>query len=83
MPQAIKERKDKMGFVSPDATWMKENKEIVRKELNQAVADYGIFNDDVTNRFDKFIKGDLGYDPLFFRVLSFNRFCKIFKMKVA
>lgn len=83
MPQAIRERKDKMGFVSPDATWMKNNKEIVRTELSQAVADYGIFNNDIINRFDKFINGELGYDPLFFRVLSFNRFCKIFKMKVA
>ena len=83
MPQAIRERKDKMGFVSPDASWMLKNKEIVRKELSEAVADYGIFNNNTLARFDSFINGQLGYDPLFFRVLSFNRFCKIFKMKVV
>lgn len=82
MPQAIRERKDKMGFVSPDASWMLQNKERVRKELEEAVSRFGIFNNKILQNFDRFVSGQSGYHPLFFRVLSFNRFCTIFKMKV-
>lgn len=82
MPEAIRERKDKMGFVSPDASWMLQNKERVRKELEEAVNKFSIFNNKILDSFDKFVNGQSGYHPIFFRVLSFNRFCTIFKVKV-
>ena len=83
MPQAIRERKDKMGFVSPDSLWVLQNKERVREELKEAVINNKIFNNSILTRFDKFTNGQLGYDPVFFRVMSFNKFCKIFKIKIA
>ncbi len=82
MPEAIRLRKDKMGFAAPDEPWVIQNKEIVRMELEEAISKTGIFSDELLNRFDRFLKGDLEYEPVYFRVLTFNRFCKIFKMQM-
>jgi hypothetical protein len=72
-----------MGFVAPDAPWIIQNKEAVRKELEEAVAVTGIFSDELLSRFDSFVAGDLGYEPIYFRAMALNRFLKIFKMKIS
>ena len=82
LPNEIKERKDKMGFVAPDREWIKENKVIVRKELKDLVAQNNIFSEDLLLRFDKFINGKLDYEPVYFRAMAFSRFCKIFKINM-
>ena len=82
LPDSIKMRKDKMGFVAPDADWVRENKDRVRADLTAIVASTDIFSEELLNRFDKFIEGKLGYEPVYFRAMTFNRFCKIFKMKI-
>jgi len=82
LPGSIRLRKDKMGFVAPDAPWIMQNKELVRKELEEAIASTGIFSDQLLSRFDKFISGSLGYEPIYFRAMALNRFLKIFKMKL-
>ncbi|MGL6267047.1 MAG: asparagine synthase-related protein, partial [Chitinophagaceae bacterium] len=82
MPEMIRKRKDKMGFVAPDAPWVKQNKEIVRKELEDAIRQTGIFNSTLLELFDEFIDGKRAYEPIYFRVMTFNRFCKIFKMNI-
>ena len=82
MPLAIRERKDKMGFVSPDEVWMKRNKDLVRLEIQESIDRYSIFSDKLLLKFDDFTDGKGQYDSLFFRVISFNRFCKLFKMTI-
>lgn len=82
LPQPIRFRKDKMGFVAPDAPWIIKNKEAVRKELEEAIAVTGIFSEQLLTRFDRFIAGSLGYEPIYFRAMALNRFLKIFKMEI-
>ncbi len=82
LPDAIKFRKDKMGFVAPDAQWIIQNKEKVRAELKEIIDQTGIFTNELLERYDKFINGRLGYEPVYFRALTYSRFCKIFKMSV-
>ena len=81
MPELIRNRKDKMGFVAPDAPWIMENHKMVRKELEEAINQTGIFNNKLLEKFDDFISGKRGYEPIYFRIMAFNRFCKIFKMQ--
>lgn len=81
LPEIIKYRKDKMGFVAPDIPWMRDNQEKVRNELNNLVETTDIFSLGLVERFDKFIKGEIGYEPIFFRALTFKRFCDLFKME--
>ena len=83
MPKAIRERKDKMGFVSPDAYWMNENRIKVRKELDDFIKSYGIVNEKLLQQFDNFCEGNQPYNPVFFRAISMSRFCRIFKLSVV
>jgi asparagine synthase (glutamine-hydrolysing) len=80
LPEAIKYRKDKMGFVAPDGPWIMKNKDIVRKDLVELSQSSEIFSQDLVKRFDKYIKGELEYEPIYFRAMAFQRFCKIFNL---
>jgi asparagine synthase (glutamine-hydrolysing) len=82
LPEMIRWRKDKMGFVAPDEQWMKQNSTRVRKELEEVVAHMGIFSPVLLERFDRFVDGKLAYEPVYFRAMAFSRFCSIFKMQV-
>jgi asparagine synthase (glutamine-hydrolysing) len=82
LPESIKKRKDKMGFVAPDAPWMLQNKDRIRKDIERIVQNTTIFSPELLHRFDRFVKGELGYEPVYFRVLAFSRFCEIFKIKI-
>jgi asparagine synthase (glutamine-hydrolysing) len=82
LPEAIRLRKDKMGFVAPDAPWILKNKQVVRKELEEVITHTGIFSSRLLERFDLFVEGRLGYEPIYFRAMAFNRFLKIFKIQV-
>ncbi len=82
LPECIKRRTDKMGFVAPDPVWMIQNKERVRKDLENVVSSMNIFSNELLNRFDRFTKGELGYEPIYFRAMAFYRFCVIFKIRV-
>lgn len=83
LPEAIKFRKDKMGFVAPDREWILQNKERVRDDLITISKVAGVFTEELVNRFDKFVEGKLGYEPIYFRAMTFSRFCKIFNMKIS
>ncbi|MDP4248105.1 MAG: asparagine synthase-related protein [Bacteroidota bacterium] len=82
LPESIRHRKDKMGFVAPDAPWITKNKVAVRKELEEVITRTGVFSDQLLDRFDRFIDGRLGYEPIYFRAMALNRFLKIFKMEI-
>jgi asparagine synthase (glutamine-hydrolysing) len=83
LPEPVKNRKDKMGFVAPDPIWVIQNKERVRQDLENIVQSSGIFSTDLLKRFDRFVNGELGYEPIYFRAMAFNRFCKIFNIKIS
>lgn len=82
LPELIKLRTDKMGFVAPDPVWIIQNKERVRKDLENVVNSMGIFSNELLNRFDRFVKGELGYEPIYFRAMTFYRFCVLFNIKI-
>ncbi len=82
LPEPIKHRKDKMGFVAPDRAWIRQNKDRVRAELQQLIESTDIFSDQLLQRFDRFIEGKLGYEPIYFRAMAFNRFCKVFNVSL-
>lgn len=83
LPDAIKHRKDKMGFVAPDPSWILQNNERVRKDLKFIIQSTNIFSENLLHRFDRFVKGELGYEPIYFRAMTFSRFIKIFRLKIS
>jgi asparagine synthase (glutamine-hydrolysing) len=82
LPESIRERKHKMGFVSPDAEWLVSQAPEVRKQLKEAIVNSGFFTVDLLINFDRFVEGEANFSPLFFRAIALNRFLKIFSMKV-
>jgi asparagine synthase (glutamine-hydrolysing) len=82
LPESIRYRKDKMGFVAPDAIWMLQNKKRVREDLKHIVQSSSIFSEKLLDRFDKFTEGKLGYEPIYFRAMTLSRFCRLFKMSI-
>ncbi len=82
LPEVIRNRTDKMGFVAPDPSWVIQNKEMVRRDLENMIRSSSIFSPAILSRFDRFVKGELGYQPVYFRAMAFSRFCEIFKMKI-
>jgi asparagine synthase (glutamine-hydrolysing) len=81
MPDRIKKRTNKMGFVAPDEPWVRQNHQRLRRELVDAIHNTGIFSANLLHRFDKFIQGRLGYEPIYFRAIALNRFIRVFNMQ--
>ncbi len=81
LPESVRKRKHKMGFVSPDAEWVIANQDMIRAELEMCLKKTDIFNKELVARFDRFLDEDLDYEPLYFRAMALNKFIDIFKMK--
>jgi asparagine synthase (glutamine-hydrolysing) len=82
LPEMIKNRKHKMGFMFPDAEWILTNPSLIRNELEKSIRETNIFNEDLLHRFDRFVEGEIGYEPIYFRAIAMRRFCKIFNMRI-
>jgi asparagine synthase (glutamine-hydrolysing) len=82
LPEPIRWRKDKLGFAAPDKEWVKENAVMIRNELEDAIKQTPFFTGELLNRFDRFVQGSLGYEPIYFRAMTLNRFCRLFNMQV-
>lgn len=83
LPNPIRHRKDKMGFVAPDAEWTLANQEKIGEELRSLVQNSDIFSQQLIVAFEKFVEGKRIYDPIFFRALALSRFCRLFNMEIA
>jgi asparagine synthase (glutamine-hydrolysing) len=83
LPPSIRWRTDKMGFVAPEKEWVLENHTMIRNELELAVNEMPFFSKELLTRFNRFVQGKLGYEPIYFRAMALNRFCRIFKMEVC
>lgn len=82
LPEIVKSRKHKMGFMFPDEEWMLANPVLIRRELERAIKTTNVFNGDLLTRFDRFVDGELSYEPIYFRAISFSHFCEIFKIEI-
>ncbi len=80
LPGAIYQRKDKIGFETPEATWMFSNADWLQFQLansSDAVSNY-INMEQLSNRVKEFIAGKIRYDPIIWRCLCFIAWTRIF-----
>jgi asparagine synthase (glutamine-hydrolysing) len=82
LPDKVRYRKRKMGFVAPDSQWILNNKTRVREDLADVTRTTGIFTGELLNRFDRFVSGEIPYESIYFRAMTLKRFCDIFKVGV-
>lgn len=84
LPESIKNRKDKMGFTTPEELWVKhENPSLFRAKISEAInASDGIIRPGALNYFDKVVDGSLPFDYTYWRLILFSEWIKKFQVKI-
>jgi asparagine synthase (glutamine-hydrolysing) len=83
LPAKVLERKDKMGFPSPESQWAKGPLENFYREGLRDLSDISFINSKVVlDDFERFTKGLIPYNRIFWRLIGFQRWMKIFKISV-
>ena len=85
LPEPIRMRMDKMGFVTPEEKWVREDApERFRVELQRAVdASQGVIKDAAFDRFDAIITNREPFNFLLWRMISFGRWMNRFGVRVT
>jgi len=84
LPEKIKNRKDKMGFTTPEELWVKkENPAIFREKISEAInITNGIIKPNALNYFDKVVNGNLPFDYTYWRLILFSEWMQKFQVNV-
>lgn len=83
LPQLILERKDKMGFVTPEELWIKEDpKNQFNKEITSIVEKTnGIINYNAIKYFNKVKNGEVAFSFMLWRIINFGKWVEIYSVK--
>ncbi len=84
LPNIISNRMSKLGFVTPEEIWVKENPEYFRDKLIEAIKNSkGILDEKNTiNIFEEIISGKRSFDFWLWRLISFGTWVKLFRVEV-
>lgn len=83
LPERIRNRMDKLGFVTPEEVWVREqNPGGFRRALREAVgASAGILSDKTLIILEDIIAARRSFDPALWRWISFGNWMKVFSVK--
>jgi len=84
LPEKIRQRKDKMGFVTPEEIWVcRDNPEEFKDMLKYAIeSSKGILNEEAFEMGSAMIDGDIPYNTRFWRMVCFGLWMSRFKVRV-
>ncbi len=84
LPNKIKNRLSKLGFVTPEVIWIKENSELFRNRLIEAIElSQGILDSkSILSNFDDIINGKQKFNFWIWRIISFGAWMKAFQVKL-
>lgn len=83
LPEKVRERTNKIGFPSPEAQWAKGPLADFYRELLNGLDEIPFINSGlVKNKFEGFISGSVPYDRTFWRLISFQRWLKVFNISI-
>lgn len=84
LPEKIKNRKDKMGFTTPEELWVKKEKpDFFRKWILEAISvTDGIIKPESVAYFDRLVKGEVPFDYTYWRMIMFSEWIKQFSVIV-
>lgn len=85
LPEPIRTRMDKMGFVTPEEVWMRtQAPNLFRKELRRAIeATSGVLNASALDCLEGVISGTERFSFLPWRMISFGRWMERFSVRVG
>lgn len=83
LPKRILNRKDKKGFITPEERWWKidytnEFKDEIIFAINNS---YNIVKHEALNKFEKMTQNDLPFDLIYWRIILFAKWIRIFDVK--
>ena len=83
IPERIKNRRDKMGFTTPEEIWVrKENPALFRKKLEASVdMSNGIIKSGALSYFDDVTNGRKQFDYTYWRLILFGEWLKRFEIR--
>lgn len=82
LPEKIKNRKDKKGFITPEERWVKEdNPALFRSKLQDAIElSKGIIKPEALHYFDEVVKGTVQFDYTYWRLIQFGEWMRVFNV---
>lgn len=82
LPDAIRDRMDKLGFVTPEEIWVRERATaIFRNKLESAIArSKGIVKPSALNEFDEIVAGEQPFNYTIWRLISFGEWLGRFEV---
>jgi asparagine synthase (glutamine-hydrolysing) len=85
LPEKVRNRMDKMGFVTPEEVWIREEApDLFRAELRHAIdASQGIITSKALDRLEAVIAGKEEFSFLVWRMISFGRWMERFGVRLA
>lgn len=84
LPDSIRDRTDKMGFVAPDELWFKQNPDIIQKALSDAIQDSkGIFTQELILSYQLFLEGKRAFDDRYMKVLTLSSLIRQYKLDLT
>jgi asparagine synthase (glutamine-hydrolysing) len=84
LPEKIRTRIDKLGFVTPEEVWLREDGPVhFRKALRDSVdASGGVLKPEVSKLLDAMIEGRQPFSFLIWRLISFGAWMRVFSVRV-
>lgn len=84
LPEKIKNRKDKKGFITPEEKWVREdNPALFRQKTKEAIAiTKGIIKPEALEYFDKLVDGKIPFNYTYWRLILFAEWVKRFEIKM-
>lgn len=85
LPDAIRDRMDKLGFVTPEEIWVRERAtRLFRNKLELAIArSKGIIKYEALKFFDEIVDGKRPFDYMTWRLISFGEWLERFDVATA
>jgi asparagine synthase (glutamine-hydrolysing) len=83
LPNAIRDRMDKLGFVTPEEVWVRQQSpDLFRKKLDQAiVGSRGILRPEARATLESIISGTQGFNFGVWRMISFGEWLERFSVE--
>lgn len=83
VPEVILQRRDKMGFVTPEESWLHDYTQILRKKLIVAAQNSNnIINEqEAVRKFDDMVAGVIPFDYSIWRLICFGTWMKKFGVR--
>jgi len=84
LPEKVRTRMDKLGFVTPEETWLREEGTVqFRKALRDSIdGSGGILRPNVLEVFDEMVEGRQPFSFLIWRLISFGTWMRVFGVRV-